>query len=346
MPGSSSCEQIELGGWERQHDADHAGIGREVVAHDECIEDRGILLALDVLKEAVLAAKHLSVAHAEKHGHCVVAVTGKADHVRITAAQNLDRGALLELFQPAQRIAVLARMLEILPLRGDCHQFPDTQANVLGPSLQEREHLLDHSTVILLGLPSDAWRLAPPDVIVQAGPLAPLPGQVVAAAAHGVDPPHDRQSATQLGHIGEWTEVARAGQVAAAGHQHARERLSDGDRDRGIALVVLQPDVEAGAVFLDEVVLEQQGLRLGGCHHGLDIGNEAAKQDVLGGSNGITGEVAAHTRAQALRLADVKHLTLRILPQIHARTIGQCLELALQCVRPCLAARPILHRHA
>ena len=306
-----------------------------------------ILLALDVLEEAVFAAQHLAVAHTQEDGHGIVAVAGKADDVGIAAAHDLDRGRLLELLQPAERVAMLAGALEVLPRGGRRHQLADAMADVLGPSLEEGEHLVDHGPVVGLGLPADAGRLAAADVIVEAGPLAPLTGEVVAAAADGVDAAHDGQRAAQLGHIGERAEVAGPTEVAAAGDEHPGERLPGRDRDGGVALVVLEPDVEAGAVFLDEVVLEQQRLRLGGGHHGLDVGDEAAEQDVLGRGDGIAGEVAAHARAQPLGLAHVEHLALRILPQIHARTVGQCLELALQRVRRAgLAARPILHRHA
>ena len=171
--------------------------------------------------------------------------------------------------------------LEVLPLRRDRHLLPHPEPDVLRPALQELEHLVDHPAIVFLGLPADARRLASADVVVEAGPVPPLARNVVGTAAHRVDAAHDRQRPAQLGDVRERAEVARPLHVAPARDQHPRERLPRRHRDRGIALVVLQPHVEPRPVFLDQVVLEQQRLRLVGRHHGLDVGDEAAEQDVL-----------------------------------------------------------------
>ena len=74
-------------------------------------------------------------------------------------------------------------------------------------------------------------------------------------------PADDGERPAELPDIGVGPEVSGARDVAAAGDQHPGERLAQGDGDRRIALVVLEPDVEPGPILLDEVVLEDQRLR-------------------------------------------------------------------------------------
>ncbi len=59
--------------------------------------------------------------------------------------------------------------------------------------------------------------------------------------------------------------------MALAREVHAREVLVERDRDERIGLVVAQADVEARAVLLDEALLRQQRLRLGGDDDALDV---------------------------------------------------------------------------
>jgi hypothetical protein len=59
--------------------------------------------------------------------------------------------------------------------------------------------------------------------------------------------------------------------VALAREVNARVVLVEGDRDERIGLVVAQADVEARPVLLDEALLRQQRLRLGGDHDALDV---------------------------------------------------------------------------
>ena len=168
-------QQVELRRRERQHHPQRPRLGRHVVAHQERVQDRGVLFALDVLEEPVLAPHHLAVPHPQQHRHRVVAVPRKPDHVGVAAAQDLHRRGLLELLQPAQRVAMLAGALEVLPLRRDRHLLPHPEPDVLRPALQELEHLVDHPPIVFLGLP--ARRTAPCsarcDSRGRAGPGAP-----------------------------------------------------------------------------------------------------------------------------------------------------------------------------
>jgi hypothetical protein len=67
------------------------------------------------------------------------------------------------------------------------------------------------------------------------------------------------------------TEVRAVAPVPLPREVHAREVLVEADRDVGVRLVVAQADVEARLVLLDERLLGEQRLRLGGDDERLDV---------------------------------------------------------------------------
>src|SRR5207237_9571441 len=91
------------------------------------------------------------------------------------------------------------------------------------------------------------------EVTVATGPVRGLAGQLPVARAHREDAADDLQGLPQRGDVGVRSEVAGAGDGDPPRDQDARKRLPQRHRDPGIALVVREPDVEAGAVLLDEV---------------------------------------------------------------------------------------------
>ena len=115
----------------------------------------------------------------------------------------------------------------------------------------------------------------------------------------------------------ERPEVAAAVLDDAPRDQHARPRSLHRDLDADVALVVLQPDVVARLVLLDQVVLEDQRFLLVRRDQRLEVG-EPADQEAHLAALVAAAEVAAHARAQALRLADVDDLPVRVLQQVHA----------------------------
>src|SRR5207245_464940 len=70
----------------------------------------------------------------------------------------------------------------------------------------------------------------------------------------------------------EGPEVAAAVLDDLASDQDARPRVLHGDLHAHVALVVLQPDVVARPVLLDEVVLEDEGFLVAGGDQGLELG--------------------------------------------------------------------------
>ena len=116
--------------------------------------------------------------------------------------------------------------------------------------------------VLGLRLREDARRLAPPDVVVEAGPVGHLLRHVVVARPDGEEPLHHVERAPHGADVGVRPEVARAVVLQPARHPDARKRLLHRDLDVRIRLVVAQRDVEARLVLLDQVGLEDERMRL------------------------------------------------------------------------------------
>ena len=174
-----------------------------------------------------------------------------------------------------------------------------------------------------------SWSTAPThgadallDVRVEAGPTEALVAVELALGARA-----DREGAQQqverlpdrVG-VGVGTEVADALALGAPHHHRPWPLLVEGDRQVRVGLVVLQPDVEAGPVLLDEVELEEQRLdlvadrdpldRVGGVHHLRGALRQAGR------------EVRHHPAAQALRLAHVEHAAVGVLELVRPRRVG------------------------
>jgi hypothetical protein len=111
-------------------------------------------------------------------------------------------------------------------------------------------------------------------------------------------------------------EVGAVATVALAREVHAREVLIQADRDVGVRLVVAQPDVEARLVLLDERLLGEQRLGLGGDHERLDV------VDLVGQRGrpvqGRVAEVARDALLERLRLADVDDPAAAVTEQVNA----------------------------
>ena len=75
--------------------------------------------------------------------------------------------------------------------------------------------------------------------------------------------------------------------------------LVEGDRDEGVGLVVAQADVEARPVLLDEALLGQQRLGLGGDDDALDV---LDARDHLGVPGDCSATTLALAKCEATRL--------------------------------------------
>ena len=278
----------------------------------------------------MLAAHHPAATHADQDSDSVIAVSRVPDDVRVTGADHLDTRWGIKAFEPAQRVTQLAGALEVIAIARVDHRLAHLYPDVLRPSFEKVENILYHPAVVALALPTDARREAAADVIVETGTFAGLVRYVVRAAPYGVQPSDDRQRSPELGDIGVGAEVAGPGDVAPPRHQDPREGIGERHRNRRVALVILETDVESRPILLDQRVLEDERLGLRRHDDRLDVGDEPLEEPVLGARIVVGREVAADAALQALGLADVQHVTRGILPEIDARTIGEGIELALQ----------------
>jgi len=167
-------------------------------------------------------------------------------------------------------------------------------------------------------------------VIQEAWPFDRRPAlvDVEIAGSEREDPADEVHRLVHAARRGVRPEVAAAVGRELARPFNPREILGQGDLDERVALVVLEPDVVARPVALDQVDLEQQRLADRVRHRVFqvrDLVDDAPDQvDLTAG--GLLLPVASHPVPQALRLADVQNRPARVLHQVHAGPVRQSFE--------------------
>ncbi len=129
-------------------------------------------------------------------------------------------------------------------------------------SLEEKAGVLDVLAVIGFGDQADARRRTELEVVFEAGPLAAAEDGVLAAADPEVLVDEMDGRPGPVGRA-ERAEVARSVRLDLAAEIDAGKVLAGRHLEIGEALVVLEPEVEAGLMLLDVVVLEEGGFFLG-----------------------------------------------------------------------------------
>jgi hypothetical protein len=293
--------------------------------------ERGLVaLVGGVAEEGDLAAQQLPLADQHHHAARLGAVAGEADHVAVAAADVHHALPPLQRVELGDGVAQLGGALEVHLRRGGLHVALQPGGHEARVAAEHLEDLVDHPPVVVLRLEGDARGQAAADVVVQAGARGGLARQVVVAGAHGVEPLHQLQRLPHAAHVGVRPEVPAPVLHQPPRDPHAGKVLVDGDLDVWIGLVVLEGDVEAGAVLLDQVVLEDQRLGLGAHHDGVHVGHPPHQLLRLEPVLRPTGEVAAHPRAQRLGLAHVHDHPLRVPEQVHAGAGGKGAELGFE----------------
>ena len=215
--------------------------------------------------------------------------------------------------------------------RRACHLRAQRLDERLLAALEEQLDLLDVGAVVGLGDGLDAGALAALDVVQQAGPLErPLAVlDVDRAGPEREQPPDEVHRLVDARRRGVRTEVAAAVGRQLAGPLDPREVVGQGDLDVRVALVVLEPDVEARLVALDEVGLEEQRLADRVDLGDLDVDDpidDLADAMVSAVAGDLLLPVAADAVAQALGLADVQDVAPGVLHQVHAGAVRESVE--------------------
>ena len=228
------------------------------------------------------------------------------------------------------------RLLEVEFLRLRLHLGGHVPEELLALSLQQLHRLLDPAIVLLRRHLRAAEPVAPAHVEVQAGPLRPdVPGEFAIAGGQPQGGQHRVQGLPGLEPAAEGAEVP-GGVLGHLVHQGEAGIRLPGQADKGVALVVLQQDVVAGHVPLDEGVLQHQGLELAGDEDGVKVVHLGHHVPGLGGVGGAVLKILAHPVFQLLGLAHVDDLAGLVHHQIDAGGQGQVIGLLPQLF-PCHA---------
>ena len=160
------------------------------------------------------------------------------------------------------------------------------------------------------------------NVVLQTGPRM-IPRQIHLAAWN------QKAAMDQLDHpIGKIARkirpvISRAILAQPPCHKYLGKPVSQRQLHIRIGLVVPQKDIEPRLALLDQIVFERQRLHFVGHADVVHIHSFAHQCAGLG--IGLAGceQVAPHPRAQIARLADIDHLALGVLVQIHAGLSGE-----------------------
>ena len=281
------------------------------------------------LQQEYVPSDQLAAPNVEQLDGSLVVLARQADQVELGSGEG---GHLLALHGPLDGSNLVPQRSRALVFGGfgrRDHFGLQALDQGLAPALEEQLHLGDVGAVVLLRDRLDARSLAALDVVQQAGSLeGALPVLDIDGARPEREQPPDqvhRLVHRRRRRVRPEVPAAVVGQLAGA--LDAREVVGPGDLDVGVALVVLEADVEARLVALDQVRLEEERLadRVGdrvfdvgdSIHGGLDAQRRPAAPPL---------PVAAHTMTEALRLADVEHLALGVLHEVHAGPVGEILE--------------------
>ena len=150
------------------------------------------------------------------------------------------------------------------------------------------------------------------------------PGRGPFAGSEAEDAVEDVERLSHLLRVRVRAEVEGPAPVPLAREHHARVLVRERHRDVRERLVVAEADVERRPVALDEVLLEVERLGLGARDDDLDVVDaldEAGRAD----PRVAALEVAAHPRAERLRLPDVQDLARLVAKEVDARSCAEAL---------------------
>ena len=304
-------DQLLLGHVEALVQDELAGAHRAALAHHEHAGARDGLLAVEPdqvdvhargkhhLLTVVQAADHLE-APLDAPGPLKVELGCRCGHVGLQLAHQL--GALTG-EEPLHPVHVLGILLATDHAGAHAWTAPHVVIETGSPLLGAHE--LDH-----VGILGALLEQAPHVLPARAGGIAD--GHHLAQGIDGLA----GGAGIRIG-----AKVARAALVLLAGVLDGREHIAHRERDVGIALVVLEVDVEIGVVLLDQVAFEHQGLVLAFHHHVVKRGHELHHEgDLLA----VVGErdVLLHAGAQVFGLAHIDNLARGVFPQVATRAGG------------------------
>jgi len=225
-------------------------------------------------------------------------------------------------------VAQLRRLLEIQVFRLVVHPLPQAGQQRLLPPFQEGRRLGGDPAV---GFPVHALHTggeAALDLVLQAGP-DPALELPVPAGPQGEERLQEAERLLRRRAGGIRAEILRAVPFRAADELKPGKGVRRVDPDVEVGLVVAEIDVVAGAVLLDQRVLEDQGLLLRLRHDEgdvIDTGQEEGDHE----ARVRPREVGADAGPQILGLSHVEDPAVPVLHQVDARRRGGVPDPAFQ----------------
>ena len=254
------------------------------------------------------------------------ALAVEAEHVLVAEVGRHHPLLLERHLERAHLVADVGGHLEVGARRGVLHAPAQPVQELVALAVEEQAHV---AHLLGVGLARDgqhAGRGAALDLVLQAGAPAVVQ-DVVGAGAQLEVAVHDAQRLPAGRRRVVRAEVVGA-VVAQLAHDLEARPLGVGvEAQHEVVLVVLEVDVEARLVLLDERVLEEQRLLLVRGDDRLDVGDDPLEQrhEVAAVARRRL-EVLAHAVAQHGGLADVDRLAAAVLHDVDAGRRRQALE--------------------
>ena len=264
----------------------------------------------------------------EVHVGRAIFVLVEAEDVDVVDVVRGDGVLDLIVLEVLKALLVDLRFLEAKLLAEAKHLLTIELDDVTEVPTQEARDLADVVRVVLGSLVADAGCLALLHVVLEADLVLALGdlvrGEVEVAGADRVEVAHHGYGGVCHADVGVRAEAHRAIVGGAALDADAGEGLM-ADDDLGIGLVVLEKDVVAGLMLLDEGVLEDKGLSFGAHDDVLDT-TDLAHQKAGLRAGYVALEVATDAATQVLRLPDVDDRALLADVLVAAGGFGECRE--------------------
>ena len=228
------------------------------------------------------------------------------DHL-LAVAQHLNGGNGIPQNGTALKVQQLCLPLHLL-LKGLRH---------LSELAFQQQHRLLHAAAVFLPRHTGATEtVAASHVVVETGALfADIAGELLAAGRELQRLRHRIQRRIGIVPPTEGAEIAGA-VIADLIDKRKAWIFPAAEPHKGIALVILQQDIIAGLMALDEGVFQHQRLKLTGDHDGVKLAHLLHHEAGLEGVGSILAEILTHTILQFFRLAHIDHRAALVHHQI------------------------------
>src|SRR5215211_3928856 len=271
-----------------------------------------------VVQEERVAVHDLAVAHGEDLDARRLALGVGADRIKRLLRGDGRLLPIADMLEGGDLIPQLRRPLEVHRCSGLAHRRFALPDQAVHPPFEEGDDVGDDRVVLLLRDRPDARRDRAPDVVVQARHPAPAArlGSPALAKREGLVENVERR--VDGAGARERTEVAVARVVGGARGEYPRVLIAQSNHDVRVALVVPERGVEARAVALYEVRLQDERLGLALGRYEIYPPDPLSKLRYLRAPVAGTGEVARHPAPDVFRLADVQHRASGVLEDVDA----------------------------